>query len=145
MAELLIRTVNKPLTGNPDIDRHRTMRGSVVVIVPDGHTWGSQDIANPDWMILRLPGVSPELLAQFVGSDAGYGSRDAELASRTLRRRAFRLDLVALKALTDDPATLRDLLTQPAKAVTLVLGLVRAAPVIDDPAVIGGGDSRVIG
>lgn len=137
MAQVVIRTRPKDESGSPYVDRERWGRGDVIEVLPDGHVFSKREDENPDWRIVQVPGVDPVKLASFVAPDVGFGDKEAEKESRVLRRRAFRIDLAALDALLNNPARRAELLTQPAKAETLVLGLVRAAPVLVDPAVIG--------
>jgi hypothetical protein len=146
MAQIVVRTKAKDESGSPYVDRHRYGRGDVIEVLPDSHVFSAREASHSDWRIVQVPGVSPAKLSAMVARDVGYGDKNAEKADRVLRRRAFRLDLAALKALTDNPTTLVELLTQPAKAEAYALGLIKAAPVLDDPAVIGGKvDNKVLG
>lgn len=137
MAEVLIRTQDKPLTGDPYIDRHRSRRGSVIVIMPDGHEWSAEERAAPFWYILSLPGISPHLLSQFTAPDLGYSDEEAEKLNRVLRRWSSLVDYAGLLDLLSKPARRRILREDPAQALVLILALKVAAPVLIDPAVIG--------
>lgn len=56
MCEILLRVRDKESRG----DAQRLMQnkaGDVVVVVEDGHRWGNAEVSNPDWRILRLPGL----------------------------------------------------------------------------------------
>lgn len=146
MAQIVVRIRPKDKSGSPYVDRHRYGRGDVIEVLPDSHVFSAREASNPDWRIVQVPGVDPVKLLSLVARDVGYADPAAEKASRVLRRRAFCLDLAALKALTDSPVTRAELLGQPKKAEAHALSLIRAAPLLDDPAVIGGAlDSRVIG
>ena len=145
MAQIVVRVRPKDESGSPYVDRERWGRGDVIEVHPDSHVFSQREASNPDWRIIQVPGVPPRKLASFLAPDVGFGDREAERANRVLRRRAFRLDLAALKALTDDRAKLRELLTEPTKAELHALSLVRAAPRLTDPAIIGIQDRRVIG
>lgn len=89
MAELLVRVVDKT---NPDplLDCKLTKRGMVIAVQPDGWQWGFEELANPDWRIIRVPGVDP---SQFGGLLAPEPEIDPQNPSRVLQRRAFRLNL----------------------------------------------------
>ena len=59
MCELLIRAVdgtNPDPVGNP-------LRGMPVVVQPDGHTWGNCEVP-PEYVIIKLPGVSPDAVIE---------------------------------------------------------------------------------
>ena len=137
MAKLLIRTQDKPLTGDPYVDRHRSMRGCVITIVPDEHKFSAAETAAPYWQIVELPGVSPHKLSQLAAPDVGYLEGEAEKASRVLRRWAVQIDVVGLLALLEDPAKRKELEEDPTKAEAHVLALKQDRPVLIDPAVIG--------
>ena len=141
MAELLIRTQDKPSSGNVYTDRHRLGRGDVVVVMPDGHKWSDVEKAAPFWRILRLPGVGPNKLTQLLASDVGYGDFEAEKASKVLQRRAYKIDLLALVALLADVVKVGEIATQPTKAEVYALALVQAKPALVDPAIIGAASS----
>jgi hypothetical protein len=137
VAELLIRTVDKPLSGDPYVDRHRAMRGCVIAIMPDGHPWSERERTAPHWRIVRLPKVSPHLLSQLTAPDLGYGDREAEKLNRVARRWAARIDLPALVAKLADAETRTDIETRPVRALAEILAVKIDAPVLQDPAVIG--------
>ena len=58
MSEVLIRVVDK--INLDDVDRNSMLlkRGDVVTIQPDGHNWGTQELSNPDWRIVRILGMT---------------------------------------------------------------------------------------
>lgn len=137
MAKLLIRTQDKPLTGNPYVDRHRSMRGCVIAIVPDSHEFSAEEKAAPYWKIVELPGVPPRRLTQLIAPDTGYGQEEAEKANRVLRRWAVQVDVDGLQALLDDPAKRKELREDPTKAEAHILAVKQDRPKLIDPAVIG--------
>lgn len=137
MAELLVRTVDKPLTGDPYVDRHRSGRGCVIAIAPDGHPWSEAERTAAYWRIVKLPGVAPSLLSQFSAPDLGYGILENEKLNRVLRRWAARLDLDALDALLADPVKRAEIAAQPGRALSHALSVMRARPVLADPALLG--------
>jgi hypothetical protein len=147
MAELLVRTRDKPLSGDPYVDRHRAMRGCVIAIMPDGHKWSERERTASHWRIVRLPGVSPHLLSQLTAPDLGYGDEEAEKLNRVARRWASRIDLPALAAKLADARVRADIETKPVRALAEILAVKIEAPVLRDTAVIGDKQdmARVIG
>lgn len=137
MAKMLIRTVNKPLSGDPYVDRHRSMRGCVIAIVPDSHEFSAEEKAASYWRILSLPGVPVRRLAELIASDLGYQNPEAEKINRVLRRWAVRINIQNLLTLLADPVKLQILRENPTQAEALILALKEDSPVLIDPAVIG--------
>ena len=138
MAELLVRTVDKGASGDPYTDRHRSGRGCVICVMPDGHPWSDAERNAPHWRVIKLPGIHPELLTQFTASDLGYGNSDAQKLNRVMRRWAYRIDLDAFDALLADPAAKDDIEKRPVAALAKVLALRQDRPALSDPRVIGG-------
>lgn len=62
MAELLIKALSAT-SADPQKDAALYKQGDVVVIMPDGHVWGSKETL-PDFWRVRVAGVSPEDFAQ---------------------------------------------------------------------------------
>ena len=89
MAEMLVRVVDK-ISADPYLNAKLTKRGDVISVQPDGWVWGKEEQKNPDWRIVKLPGVSVTNASQFVAPE-----KDADLKnpSRVLQSRAARLDL----------------------------------------------------
>lgn len=85
MAELLVRVVDK-VGATPESDAHCTKAGDVIAVKPDGWSWGNEERANPDWVILQLPGVPVESLRTMLEEER---SQEGVL----LRKRIRRLDL----------------------------------------------------
>jgi len=56
MCEILVRAVN----GTCDDPTANPRRGYLVVVQPDGHTWGNGE-RPPEYFIVKIPGLSPEL------------------------------------------------------------------------------------
>ena len=53
MSEMLVRVIDKPLSGNPALDSKRSMRGDVIVAKPDGWPWSEEEKSNPAWRIFK--------------------------------------------------------------------------------------------
>ena len=69
MAELLVAAQNHELPDDPDKDRRGCYkRGYVIVIMPDGHPWGTKECL-PWSVVIKLPGVSVHnaILQKYVG------------------------------------------------------------------------------
>jgi hypothetical protein len=141
MCEILVRVRSKS-SDDPVLDCKLTKRGDVIVARPDGWAWGAQELANPDWRIIRLPAVPLDEAEAMLAPEP---ETDPQNPSRMLQRRAFRLDLDSL------PQPVRDWLAddsrqQPALAAGVTAdqfrALKRRKPAVPDPAVIG--ESRSI-
>lgn len=125
MAELLVRTVDKV---NEDfyLNCACTKRGDVIAVQDDGWPWGKEERANPEWTIIKVPGVPAEKFLSFLAPEPETNSK---VPSRTRQRRAFKLDLDAdIKALA-----------QADRIDTVKI----AKPAIADPAVIGVDDAII--
>lgn len=126
MAELWVRVIDKV---NPDfyLNCGCTKRGDVIVVQEDGWPWGKEEIASPDHQIVKIPGVPAAKFEAFLAPERSQDGKQ----SRTLQRRAFKLDLAAdLKALA-----------QSDRIDTAKITKQRIA----DPAVIGAEADNVIG
>ena len=85
MAELLVRYNDKTNASSEELDAMCSKKFDVVVIVPNGWVWSSEELSNPDWRILALPKISEEFLAPLVDSgDEAAGS--GFLSTRRKRR-----------------------------------------------------------
>ena len=91
MAELLLRVVDK-VGADLYTDCQLLKRGDVVVIVPDGWHWGTEERTNPEWRILKLPLIDSAQLQQFLAPEP---VTDPARASRTRLRRGWKLDVDA--------------------------------------------------
>lgn len=74
MAEILIKAVDSVVTDehgdpvDPAIDTaHSFKQGHPVVVMPDGHEWGS-DEGLPKFYILKVPGTSTETIHPYLVS-----------------------------------------------------------------------------
>lgn len=142
MAELLIRVVDKI---HDDFYRNTKMtkRGDVIAAKPDGWPWGKDELNDPRWRIVCLPGIS---LAQAESFLAEEPEKDPANPSRTLQRRAFKFNLdwaelpADIKAWIADDSRAVQKLTIPAarlSAATVMNTLKVAKAPIEDVAIIG--------
>ena len=119
MAELLIRTVD---TVHADFYTNcgATKRGDVIVVCPDGWSWGTTERMSGEWRLLIVPDMTMAEAESFLGPER---SVDPAHPSRTLQPRSFRINLDAL----------------PAGDVTAaqVMAAKVAVPPIPDPAILG--------
>ena len=90
MCELLIRVRDKVNPLDPYKDAKLMKRGDVVAVVPDGHVWGLEELRNPDWRILRVPGVSSLQMSSFLAPEV---PPSPDFDRGLLRKRRFTLDL----------------------------------------------------
>lgn len=90
--ELLIRIVDKPLSGNAETDVKRTRAGDVIVAMPDGHVWGKEEVRNLEWRIVRIPGMRLAEADALIRPEIPEAFGD----TRLLRRRQFSVDLEQL-------------------------------------------------
>jgi hypothetical protein len=103
MAELLVRVVDKVNKASARLDAQCTKRGDVIAVQPDGWTWGKQELVNPEWRILCVPGLTVNEASPWLAPQLPEAPDD----TRPLYRRAFHLDLQAstfdgLRAWLDD-------------------------------------------
>lgn len=90
MAELLVRVIDK-INADETLNLQCLKRGDVVSICEDGHTWGTVELANPDWRIVTIPGVAVEDLEGLLMPEIDVDSK----APTPKRRRMFNLNLDA--------------------------------------------------
>lgn len=97
MCELLVRVIDKINHDDPYLDVQCTKRGDVIVIVPDGHVWGVMEQLDPQYRIVKLPGVPVDDVASLIAPEP---ETDPQNPNRMLQRRLFRLDLDNMDAPT---------------------------------------------
>jgi hypothetical protein len=51
-------------------DNGRWKAGDVVVACPDGHEWGREELANPEWRVVRADII--QTMADVLAMDKGY-------------------------------------------------------------------------
>jgi hypothetical protein len=98
MAELLVFAQDQ-IGADIYKDSKRYKRGDVVVVCEDGWNWGTEELKNPLFRIIAIPGMSVSEASQFIAPEVDIDPRNPSL---TLKRRAFKLDVDALgKEVTD--------------------------------------------
>ena len=98
MAELLIFAQDQ-IGADVYKDTKRYKRGDVVVVCEDGWNWGIEEMNNPLFRIIAIPGMSVSEASQFLAPEL---DTDPQNPSKMLKRRAFKLDVDALgKDVTD--------------------------------------------
>lgn len=86
MAEILLRVADKVNPASTVLDRLCMKSGDVVHIAPDGWNWGTEEMVNSDWRIVKMPGVDPATLVDMLATD-----NDAQGNVLRKRRRCFDL------------------------------------------------------
>lgn len=112
MAECLLRVVDKT-SSDPVSNAGLTKRGHVICVQPDGWPWGTEELANPEWRIVLLPGPVEDWAHLLVPEPI----TDPAKASPTRARRLWRLDLdspavtpeIAAACAAADPIAVADL------------------------------------
>ena len=87
MCELLVIVTDKT-NADPYLDAKCYKRGDVVTVHPDGHIWGSGELINPLFRILKMPGLPVTDALSLVKSEVDV---DMNNPSSVLQRRASRL------------------------------------------------------
>lgn len=137
MCEVLLCVVDHSHPTNIYLDTKLPKRGDIIDIVADGHLWGGMELSDPDWRILRLPGIDRATLSDWLVRGAPQlrsGDHDTQL----YRLHMADLDHVAIpSALTvwlNDASRAVPIATVPA----ILLATVRISrPLVTNPAVIG--------
>lgn len=111
MAELLVRIQDRK-GFDPILNALALRPGDVVAVCPDDWKWTPAEIENPDWRIIKMPGLDVEALGDLL-IPAHTSTPDSEL----LAKRAVKLDLtnIAIAPLLDKPgeAIIIDSVKQP--------------------------------
>lgn len=92
MCEMLVVVVDR-VHPDPYIDaNHIAKRGDVIDVREDGHQWGREEISNPNWKIIRVPGVPCAHAQGFLSPEY---DEHLHTQSRMLQKRGFCYDLDA--------------------------------------------------
>lgn len=90
--QLLVRVVSKT-SKDPILDAQLTKAGDVICFKPDGEEWGIQELKNPDWRIIQVPGMTEEEAIALVSPEL---PPTLDKQYPLLQRRAMKLDLEQL-------------------------------------------------
>jgi len=93
MAELLIKAVDATIPDPTKDQRGCYKRGDIVVVMPDGHTWGKEE-GLPKFVIVKIPGLSVAAVKQYAESEYPLGDR----SQKPVRRRRFKVPIDDLPA-----------------------------------------------
>jgi hypothetical protein len=80
-----------------------TKAGDVIYVAEDQHVWGTEEIANPEWRIIRMPGVSAASMRDMMEPRSNPKSRDRMVAARKV---CFDLSDPWVKSLVDSGHTI---------------------------------------
>jgi len=87
MAEILIKAV-AATHSNPKKDRHCYKRGMPVIVMPDGHKWGSSE-GLPKFVVIKIPGITRAKIRKYT---AEHHAHDPEFnVVRMYRRRIWKI------------------------------------------------------
>ncbi len=89
MCELLVRVKDKASDPDPTKDAMISKRGHVIAICEDGWAWSAAERDNPEWAIVRVPGVTRDRYGMMLAPAVD----GASIEKKVLARRAFTLDL----------------------------------------------------
>lgn len=145
MCELLVWVHDREDGGNPLHDAVKYRRGDVIVAMPDGHPWTETERRHPQWVVLKVPGMS-------LAEGRALASEEPREPTRQLfHTRLFHLDLDHLEA----HDAVKSITARADAGVNLPVEIVSAAhlralrrrkPPASDPRVIGDHKpSNVIG
>lgn len=81
MCELLVRVVDK-VPGDDFRSALFTKAGDVIYVAEDQHVWGTEEIKNPEWRIVRMPGVSAASMRDMMEARENPRSRERVIAAR---------------------------------------------------------------
>lgn len=156
MAELLIFTTD---TIGDDVYKNTKLpkRGDVITVQEDGWRWGDEELKDPRFLVLKIPGAAVKEFMHLTSAEVATrpgteAQTDPVQLINTLQMRGFHIDLDALKnlkpeitpkvtskqaddgtwqpvSIAPDPVALPD-------AQTLLSYKIQRPPV-DDPAIIG--------
>jgi hypothetical protein len=154
MCEIALVVVGQT---NPDDiyqDCKRYKAGDVIEVVADGWPWGAVDLTNPNWRIIKFPGIDVSQFTQFLSSQI---PTDPNNPSKTLLRRALRFawsqiantnwaanhpgQMTALQNYIQDATRTNPTLTVPANTVAALVSEMSKYTVtkalVQDPAIVG--------
>ena len=71
-VDILFRNRDKVNPNDETLDVKCLKRGDIVVVVPDNHNWGKQELINPDWRIIKAPNLSEADTADFTDPEDDF-------------------------------------------------------------------------
>jgi hypothetical protein len=89
--ELLVRTVDK-VSSNPSFHIQLTKRGDVITYHPDGGSWGIEELAYPEWIILGVTDMTEDQANSLLQSE----EPPADSPNTPVAQRKYAIDLDAL-------------------------------------------------
>jgi len=92
MCEILLQFTKPDIPNTDPRYSQRCLQGDVIAVCPDGWVWSDREQTNPNWRVLKIPGLSetnPQVqrLTQ---------ARVDPVSSALLRKREFVLDVAAI-------------------------------------------------
>lgn len=99
MCEVLIRVYDKVNAGDAVLDRQASKAGDIIAVQPDDWGWTAKELANPDWRVVKLPGIDPATWADMLEPDVlTVDNGDGTTRDILVRRRKKWIDIVAYPA-----------------------------------------------
>jgi len=89
MCEILLRVVDKVNLEDAVRNRQASKAGDVIAVQLDGWNWGTDELANPEWRIVKLPGLAESDFNDMLVSD----TLEAQGKSTIMRKRRKAVDL----------------------------------------------------
>ena len=115
MAEILVRAKDN-IHPDPDIDRESYYKsGHVVVVMPDGHSWGRME-RLPEFFVIKIPTISVLSLKKYTDEHqvpSDIINTDGTRKPKTYQRRRWKIDMdkipppVLKKIFTDGEITIK--------------------------------------
>lgn len=91
MAEMLVRAVSSALLSDPVKDQRGCYkRGMPVVVMPDGHQWGTLE-RLPTFVLIKFPLISAERVQKYIATQTELQLVNGELTPVVTRRRLWRI------------------------------------------------------
>jgi hypothetical protein len=154
MCEIALVVHGTNNSDNFDKDCMCYKAGDIIEVMPDGWNWGTQELLNPNWRIIKFPGVDRSQMIQFTSQQLPV---DPLNPSPTLLRRALRFawqnlpnttwaanhpaQVTALQNYIADDTRAKATLTVPANTVVTFMAELNKLTVVKDtvtePTVIG--------
>jgi hypothetical protein len=100
MAEILLRAQNQiDIPSDPEKAARLRVPGDVVVVMPDGHSWGSRE-GLPRFWIIKVPGLSVETVKKLTDAlyvDTGTVDGAGNPILRMVNKSRYTLPIARLK------------------------------------------------